>query len=59
MSKSGIESLSGFKNLSNKSPCSIGSSAVMPIAKATKEPAPDPLPGPTGTSLFFDHSIKS
>ena len=31
----------------------------MPIANATSEPAPDPLPGPTGTSLFFDHSIKS
>ena len=46
-------------NLSNRRLCSIGSSAVIPSAYATKEPAPDPLPGPTGTSLSLDHWIKS
>ena len=58
-SKSGIESLSGLRNLSNKRPCKIGSKVVIPNAKATNEPAPEPRPGPTGTSLFLDHSIKS
>ena len=59
ISKSGIDNLSGFKNLSNKSPWSIGSKVVIPNENATREPAPEPLPGPTGTSLFLDHSIKS
>ncbi len=55
ISKSGIEIRSGFINLSKRRLCSIGSRAVIPKAKATKDPAPDPLPGPTGTSLSFDH----
>ena len=59
ISKSGIEILSGLINLSNRRLCSIGSKAVIPNAKATSEPAPEPLPGPTGTSLSLDHWIKS
>ena len=59
MSKSGIDILSGLRNLSKRRPCLIGSRAVIPRQNATKEPAPDPLPGPTGTSLFLDHFIKS
>ena len=55
ISKSGIEILSGFKNLSNTRPYLIGSMAVMPSAKATNDPAPEPLPGPTGISLSFAH----
>jgi len=40
--------LSGFKNLSKISPYFIGSISVISIAYATIEPAPEPLPGPTG-----------
>ena len=50
-----MDSLSGFKNLSNSNPCLIGSRLVIPKEKATNEPAPDPLPGPTGTLLSLDH----
>ncbi len=32
---------------------------VIFIEYATSEPAPDPLPGPTGISFSFDHLIKS
>ena len=31
----------------------IGSRSVIPSDQATIEPAPDPLPGPTGISLLF------
>ena len=55
ISKSGIDILSGFKNLSKRRPCSKGSRVVMPNANATKDPAPEPRPGPTGTSLSLDH----
>ena len=55
ISKSGIDILSGFRNLSKRSPCSSGSRVVIPNANATKDPAPEPLPGPTGTSLSLDH----
>ena len=33
----------------------IGSISVIERAQATREPAPDPLPGPTGISLFLAH----
>jgi hypothetical protein len=33
----------------------MGSISVMERAQATREPAPDPLPGPTGISFFFAH----
>ena len=52
MSKSGIEILSGFKNLSKIKLNLIGSTSVIDKHQATNEPAPDPLPGPTGISLF-------
>ena len=31
----------------------------MPKVHATKEPAPEPLPGPTGIFCFFAQEIKS
>ena len=40
--------LSGFRNLSNSKPYLIGSISVISIAYAKIEPAPEPLPGPTG-----------
>ena len=55
ISKSGIDILSGFKNLSKISPNSIGSKSVMSKEYATSEPAPEPLPGPTGILFFFAH----
>ena len=55
ISKSGIDIRSGFRNRSNNKPCAIGSSVVMPREYATSDPAPEPLPGPTGTSLSLDH----
>jgi hypothetical protein len=35
----------------------IGSNSVIVNAQATKDPAPDPLPGPTGMLLFLAHKI--
>ena len=52
ISKSGLLTLSGFKNLSNRRSYLMGSIAVIPKAYATIEPAPEPLPGPTGISFF-------
>ena len=37
----------------------MGSIDVIFKAKATNEPAPDPLPGPTGIEFFLDQSINS
>ena len=54
-SKSGIETLSGFKNLSNKRPNFMGSKLVIVNTQATNDPAPEPLPGPTGILFFFAH----
>ena len=59
ISKSGSDTLSGFKNRSNINPNLIGSRSVIFRHQATSDPAPDPLPGPTGMSLFFAHRIKS
>ena len=39
--------------------CLIGSIEVIPSAYATNEPAPEPLPGPTGIELFFAQDINS
>ena len=36
---------------------SIGSKSVMSKQYATREPAPEPLPGPTGIEFFFAHLI--
>ena len=57
ISKSGIEILSGFKNLSKIRSNLIGSISVINIHQATKDPAPDPLPGPTGILFFLAHFI--
>ena len=35
----------------------IGSTSVIERHQATRDPAPEPLPGPTGISLFFAHLI--
>ena len=48
ISKSGIDILSGFKNLSKIKLNLIGSTSVIYKHQATNDPAPDPLPGPTG-----------
>ena len=56
-SKSGIDILSGFKNLSNIKLNLIGSISVIERHQATSDPAPDPLPGPTGMLFFFAHLI--
>ena len=54
---SGIEIRSGFRKRSNNKPCFIGSSAVIPSAYETKEPAAEPRPGPTRipTLLACEH----
>ena len=57
ISKSGIEIRSGFKNLSKIKLNFIGSTSVIDKHQATREPAPEPLPGPTGISCFFAHFI--
>ena len=57
ISKSGIDIRSGFKNLSNIKLNLIGSTSVIDKHQATKDPAPEPLPGPTGMSLFLAHLI--
>ena len=57
ISKSGIEILSGLRNLSKIRLYLIGSTSVIDKHQATSDPAPDPLPGPTGISLFFAHLI--
>ena len=37
----------------------MGSISVIRKEYATKEPAPEPLPGPTGIFFYLDHPIKS
>ena len=37
----------------------MGSRSVIPNVHATKDPAPEPLPGPTGIFSFFAQEIKS
>ena len=59
ISKSGKDILSGFKNLSKISPYFNGSSSVIDNKKATSDPAPEPLPGPTGIEFCFAHLTKS
>ena len=48
-----MEIRSGFKNLSNIKLNLIGSTSVIDKHHATKDPAPDPLPGPTGIFVIF------
>ncbi len=59
MSMSGIDTRSGFRNRSKTSPCSTGSSPVMPSAYATSEPAAEPRPGPTRTPCSRAHRTRS
>ena len=59
ISKSGKEGLSGLRNRSNRSPCCKGSSVVIDKTYATREPAPEPLPGPTGIFCSLAHLTKS
>src|SRR4028119_1523471 len=48
MSKSGIDTRSGFRKRSKSRPKRIGSRSVMVSAQAATEPAPEPRPGATG-----------
>ena len=59
ISKSGKEILSGFRNLSKSKSYFIGSIFVIFNTYATREPAPDPRPGPTGIELSFAQVTKS
>ena len=59
MSKSGIETRSGFRKRSNSSLYAIGSMSVMRSAYATSEPAPEPRPGPTGMPCSLAQLMKS
>ena len=59
ISKSGMETRSGFKKRSNSKPSLMGSRSVMVSTHATSEPAPDPRPGPTAMSCSFAHLMKS
>ena len=58
-SKSGKSIRSGFKKRSNNKSYLIGSSSVISREYATSEPAPEPLPGPTGIVFSLAQRIKS
>ena len=55
ISKSGIDIRDGLRNLSKSKEYLIGSKSVIVNANATKLPAPEPRPGPTGIPLAFAH----
>ncbi len=59
MSKSGMETRSGFKKRSNSKSYLRGSTSVMPMQYATMDPTPEPLPGPTGMPCSLDQFMKS
>ena len=59
ISKSGMETRSGFRKRSNSSAYFNGSRSVIFSAYATSEPAPEPRPGPTGQPFCFAQLIKS
>ena len=59
ISKSGIDTLSGLRNLSNIRSYFIGSISLMSRQKATNDPGPEPRPGPTGILFVLDHLTKS
>jgi hypothetical protein len=59
MSKSGIETRSGFKKRSKRRPKRKGSRSVISSDQATTEPAPEPRPGPTGMFWPLAHLMKS
>ncbi len=58
-STSGILIRSGLRNRSKSSPYRMGSMSVILRAKATKLPAAEPLPGPTGTPSPLAWLMKS
>jgi hypothetical protein len=59
MSKSGIDTRSGFRKRSKRRLYGIGSRSVMRSAYATRLPAPEPRPGPTGMPCRFAQLMKS
>ncbi len=59
ISKSGIDTRSGFKKRSNSKAYFKGSRSVILSEYATNEPAPEPRPGPTGQPFSFAQLIKS
>ena len=59
ISKSGKDILSGLRNLSKSKSYLRGSILVISITYATNDPAPDPLPGPTGILFFLAQTTKS
>jgi hypothetical protein len=58
-SMSGIDRRSGLRNRSKRSVCSIGSRSVMRSDHATRLPAAEPRPGPTGMPWSFAQLMKS
>ena len=54
-----MDTRSGFKKRSKSRSYLIGSILVIQRQYATTEPAADPLPGPTETSIFLASLIKS
>ena len=56
---SGIDTRSGFRNRSNSRSNRSGSTSVMPRAYATREPAAEPRPGPTGIPRSRAAAMKS
>ena len=59
ISMSGILLRAGLRKRSKIRPCSIGSRSVIPREYATRLPAADPLPGPTGIPLSLAYRIIS
>jgi hypothetical protein len=58
-SMSGIETRSGFRKRSKMMSYSIGSTPVTPRLYATRLPADEPRPGPTGTPRLRAWAMKS
>jgi len=59
ISKSGIFTLAGFRNLSNSSQNGIGSMSVIFVTRANKDHAQDHLPGHTTICFSFAQETKS
>jgi hypothetical protein len=59
ISKSGILTLAGFRNLSKSSPNGIGSISVIFVSRARSDPAHDHLPGHTTIQLSLARDTKS
>ncbi len=59
ISTSGGETRSGLRNLSNRRPNLMGQMSVIAMVYATREPAADPRPGPTGIPCARPQLMKS